>query len=345
MKTAFNLELMLLITTFSFVACSAPQYQHEGSLDRTQSMRVAVLPFIRLNGAEDIIKPGEDEPGTSLPVDRVPLLSTPLEQSPEEIIRDQVFQALSRTKLDLVSPTLIEDQFIHHNYTVNGGLDIARIYRTPPQELVELLECDALLYGTLVRWDREYYGLETVNEIELELKLVSGEGKTLYTAHASDNSSRGLSKIPTGFVSIVTGPLRGLDSKIIADLSRRMVEKMLSPLFVENRPAYLKTPPPAIYGATALVPTGNTIMPEQGLTVMLVGTPGLHASFSIDDVIKRVPMTERQSGHYLGKYYPLPSDHFINQPVTVYIRDKDGRETSQQLSVPPLSLLQPPGGI
>ena len=63
----------------------------------------------------------------------------------------------------------------------------------------------------------------------------------------------------------------------------------------------------------------------------MLGSGGSIATFSIGNQIENIPMVETTEGHYIGEYYPLPTDLFQSEPVTVRLVDSVGRETSQKV--------------
>ena len=180
------------------------------------------------------------------------------------------------------------------------------------------------------------YGLQSVNTVGIELKIVSGkDGEVLFSSEGSDSESRGISKVPTGISSIVIEPLLGLDSAIIVELSHKIVKKMLDPLNLMTRPEYLETGPPVIYASAN--EKANTISSSNPLVVVAMGTEHQSASFSIGTFNESIPMFERGPGRYYGEYIPLPGDTFLNQKISISLKDKYGRITKQETSQSPLS--------
>ena len=159
----------------------------------------------------------------------------------------------------------------------------------------------------------------------------------MFSSNSVDHDSRGLSKGPTGYTSLVVEPIRGLDNEIISDLARRVTSESLAPLFVKNRPEFLETSAPGIYASTHNAPN-NLIKQRRPLTVLMYGTSDLTASFSIGSVIENIPMTELARGHYLGVYYPLKTDKFQDQNVTVSLSDKFGRSSHQNIGLGSVTL-------
>lgn len=309
-------------------------FKHRLELDVTEPLRVAVLPFYQTDDSGAVVNPD-----TSIfLLDNIPGVSEELEDSPAVIIQKLVQSELRKTSLDMLTPVKVRTDLVHHGFTEGMTYDYAKILRTTPRALCEKLACDAVMYGRVTTWDRSYYGLQSVSTVGIELKLVRArDGALLFEAQSEDSDSRGLTKGPTGYSSLVIEPLRGLGNEIITDLARQVVERSVAPLIVANRPELLDTPPPGIYASAHDAPTG-TLEPGKPLTVVMIASGGQSASFSIGSAVENIPMTELDRGHYIGEFYPLPTDHFEAAPVYVYLTDRFGRSTRQRIGLSPVSL-------
>lgn len=325
---------IFFILILGFTAC-AGQYKESLNFNPEEPLRVAVLPFVQLDQENKIIE-GESR----LFTDNLDLDTNKGDLSPAQIVRKAVLSELSESGLDLVSSALVDIDLPHRGLASSDGkINLEKLLKTDPKQICnDFLNCDALLYGTIKRWDRSYYGVQSVNSIELELKLVSVvTNRVLFFATATDSESRGITKIPTGISSVVLEPLRGLDSEIIENLAQQMVAKMLKSLRIDSRPAFLESSPPVIY-ATSYFPEADRIDRNQPLIVLAYGSANQTATFSIGTVIKNIPMIERSPGHYYGEYLPLDLDRFSNSEVRVEIRDRFGRKSHEAIALGGISL-------
>lgn len=316
--------------------CSS-SYKPQLFFNPAEPIRIAVLPFVHVdsNGS-----PIEEDP--HLLIDNITLVSSKITRRPAEFMQGLVQSELSQASLDVVPPPIVDSLLHHSSYEVAGSkplrLDTARLLKADPKEICgSILSCDAVLYGTVTRWDRSYYGLESVATVGLDLKLVSANsGKLLFQTSAQDSDSRGITKGPTGFSNLVIEPLQGLDSEIITDLARSLVSKAIAPLTGHARPVFLTTPAPVIIAASHSGRSG-TISPKGRLLVVVYGSPGMTGSFDIGQAIQGVPLTERTKGHYVGEFIPLPTDSFTNAIVSTSLRDMAGRTTTHRLTRKPIS--------
>ncbi len=330
MKRSVTTLISIFLLSFiviSLTSCSGT-YEHELAVSPTEPLRLAVLPFRFKN------KDGQEiaEPTSNVLLDSVnPLASVPT-GSATQVARRLVEQELTRTSFDLLNPFLIEAEAAHHGFTdPNGMFMAAKIQSVSPEEWCgEVLKCDAVLFGTVNRWDRSYYGLESVNSVDLELSIYSGKtGKRLFYSHGIDSERRGVSGGPTGFADLLIEPLKGLDAGIIEELAQKVVEKMVKPLrAIEAKDASKDATPPGIYAAGHdsldghVRPAGKiSNSTSQRLVVLMYGNSKKEASFSIGNTIRNIPMIEKSPGHYVGEYIPLESDTFSNEAVTVTLHD------------------------
>jgi hypothetical protein len=133
----------------------------------------------------------------------------------------------------------------------------------------------------------------------------------------------------------VLEPIKGLDSQINVDLSRKVVTQMLKPLDTTQSPEFLQSEAPAIFGASHDVTDGVL---KKELVVVMMGSPAQTASFSIGKKIRDIPMFERSPGHYYGEYLPWAGESFGPSDVTTSLKDKFGRVTFKKIALAPVAL-------
>lgn len=327
------MRFFLILLCFLVSAC-AGTYTHTIDFNPSEPLRIAVLPFLTVDSDG---KPKEEE--GRLVLDNLALVSSALEATPSQIVRKFTINQLSKTGLDIVSSALIDIDLPHRGYgTADGKLDTIKVNGESAKALcTTFLDCDAVLYGKVTRWDRSYYGIQSVNTVGIELKLVSARtGKTIFEGKGEDSESRGITKIPTGLSSVVLEPIKGLDSEIIVSLANSVVRQVLEPLDVSKRAEFLETAPPAIFASSH--DAKGKVSSHTPLIVVMFASPGSTGSFSIGTSVTDLPMIERAPGHYYGEYVSLPGDSFKNEPVVVSVTDSFGRTTKQEISKDSISL-------
>lgn len=329
-------KLLISISTLFLCSCSGI-YKSKLDFSAAESIRVAVLPFVQVNEEDEAIEPESD-----FLIDDVSVVSYKLTETPAVYFRKLVQNELNNTGLDVLSPAVVDSNLSHNNFddmTRVPPVNADKARRASAQELCsKVFSCDAVLYGKIKRWSRRYYGIQSVNSVSLEIKIISAkDGRELFSSIAEDSESRGISKGPTGFSDLVIAPIEGLDNKIITGLAQKVVKEMLTPLKIDNRPEFLNSTAPAIF-ASAHDATKGVVSKDDSLTVLVFGSSKDIASFSIGNVIENVPMVEKDRGHYIGKYFPLPNDSFSNQNVFVALTDEFGRTTKQRIGTASISL-------
>lgn len=329
------LHTFFIVLVAGLFACSG-KYNSEVNFNVGEPLRVAVMPFARVNMSGKIVPSKE-----SLFLDKVNSGDSNVENNVPEFIRTLVQTELRNSGLDVVEPFLINVELPHHGFVKkSGSLDLKKIFSTPPSELCShFITCDAVLFGRVTDWDRNYFAIQSVNTVGVDLQLVSARtGKVLFRSTAKDSESRGITKGPTGISDLVLEPIKGLDIDVIEGLSRKVVRKMLLPLMVENRPEFLAAELPSIYAVSHDASTG-ILKPSGHLTVLMFASPKMTASFSIGERVLNVPMVEKSPGDYVGDYYPLQGSVLNSEEVSVSLVDRFGRTTSKIINRPPLSLI------
>lgn len=319
-----------------FSGCSG-SYKHSLSFNPAEPIRVAVLPFAQVDDSGGLVQADEN-----YLIDDVGLVSSKLKLTPAQFVQNVVQSELAKTSLDVVAPALVEATLVHNGFATTGSnpvtLDLSKVFAADPRFIcTRLISCDAVLYGKVLTWDRDYYGIQTINTVEVELKLISAHnGKVLFQTTAKDSDSRGITKGPTGFSNLVIEPIKGLDNSIITELASEVVEKGVAPLNLRTNQGGLSTAPPAIIAAAHNAETGR--IPVGGkLTVIILGSPGQTATFSVGKRVTGIPLIERTPGQYVGEYIPLENDSFKNERVIVSLKDDAGRASQDPLPGPSIS--------
>jgi len=329
---SYALSICLLV----ILSACTPKLKYKLKFNPEHHLRIAVMPFSQVDKNGAVIPSNELMPPTSnLLIDKVGLISSTPRETPTRYVRTLVQNAVRSSQLDLVNPLLIEIGLPHHGFGKGDGtFDVVKIQETTSSELcTHFLQCDAILIGKIHRWERNYYGIQSVNSVDIELVIRSSQDNSvLYQARLRDTDSRGIAGGPTGISDLLLEPIRGLDYEIIEDLARSVVTRLVRPLMADkeasNQAGYHHLP--SIYAAThnaASAPLGS----RGRFDVLLYGSPGVVASFRIGDLSGELPLIERSPGHYSGKYFGQPYEHFSTQPVFVKIQNRAGAIVEQKI--------------
>lgn len=281
--------------------CAGVTHARAPGLDARVDRRVAVLPFAARHDG--------DHPGAvplALLVDALPLLHEPsaaAERGPERL-RARVHAELeARTGFELVPLPAIDAGL------AAAGLDVASVgsldgpgRARAARRLGEATGADALLFGVVTAWGREFWGLQAHATVGVALELRdAATGEVLFVSEAEDTAHSGVSQLP---LPIVTDPLevpawlllellRGLSTsmflRLADDVAALAVEGLSAHPEDDDGPA---APPRVELAAASLDPAGP-------LVVVARGTPGALAAFRVA-AGGWIPMAECAPGTYRG---------------------------------------------
>jgi hypothetical protein len=334
-------RLRRVLTTLSF--CSVffgcgPQITRSLNFNPTEPLRLAVLPF--LYQEEGKMQAEVAPPTSNLLIDSInPLASAP-NGTPTQLVRSYFHDELLRTSFDVVPQFAVEASLAHAGFTNKKGEFLQqKIHALSPSQICkQLMDCDAVLYGIVREWDRNYYGIESVSSVDIDITIRSARtGEVMFAARGTDSDRRGITGGPTGFSDLLIEPIKGLDSDNIEKLAQQTVKALLEPLAVktaEHSPQSL-----SIY-AVASDGKAGVLTPSDSLLVLLYGSSQQQASFSIGTAIQNVPMVEKFPGHYVGEYFPLAGEDFHDAMITVELRDPAGRSSVSVVPETRLTLKQ-----
>lgn len=293
-----------LFVCMAVLSGCAKSYKITGDFNPADPIRVAVLPFYQIVDG----KPNGEEFGAALAIDDVPLLSSKPINSPAAFVEEGVRTALNRTGMEVVNPAFVRLQLGHHGFVRERKLSVPVLLESTPQKLGDLLLADALLYGVVTDWSRSYYGLESINTVGFELRLVrAADGAELWKASVKESQGRGLSGIPTGFSSLVLEPLKGLDEKNIEQLALKVVTKTFEPLMVKRKAQEANSSGPVIFGAVAFArahvgsSTASSSEKPSRVIFLAVATPGKRVSAKLPLQGLEYALLEGEPGHYTAE--------------------------------------------
>lgn len=287
-----------------------------------EPLRVLILPFAQIDKEEKLTS----ENGELL-IDEVPLLSSKLENTPGELLRQYVTEELTHSPLEIISPFLVNLELPHHGFSFpDESINFEKLYRTPAKELCNhFLDCDAVLYGHVTEWERNYYGIESVLNVGLKLKLVGAKNEAvLYEAIAKKSDRSGLTGGPTGLSDLLIEPLKGLDSEKLSRVAEKVAVSATRGLSYHSE---LERSPAPIILAASHTPNHLSSKSPSPLLVLAYGTAGCQALFSVGAPAKWIPMIEVEPGQYVGEYHPFSDEVISKAPVRVELKSKIGRST------------------
>lgn len=329
------MKSLLTILLIGFLSACSATHTHSGVIDPDSTLRVAIMPFVF-----ESQQPETARPTANLVIESVnPLASKPT-GLPTQVARRLVEGRLTRdTSYDLIDPFITEIQLMHEGYANDQGeFRVKKIQSEDPKTLCNnVVLCDAVLFGTIKEWDSDYYGIEAVNTIDIEVKLVSAHtGKVIFDSRSQDEERCGISGGPTGFADIALAPIECVSAQSQEALAAKVVADIFAPFRDLKAKNQNGSSPPAIY-ASAHTITDGIVGSNETVTVLLYATPGVEASFSVEPIISDIPMIEKSEGHYVGEYIPYADDFFQHSEITITLKDKYQRVSKAKVSGLPIS--------
>jgi hypothetical protein len=330
------LTRLALLPLVLLAGCASHAMELAPGFDPRAPRRVAVLPF-----CDDSTGDGASAVPLALLLDEAPVLSDESLEAARaaQVMRVKVHQALGRTALEVVPLTVIDTLAAHHRLDVAATYDGDR--EAAARRLGEALGADAVLFGTVTEWSRDYYGLETHLAAGLELELRDTiSGAVLFTGRARDVERIGLSQlsIPIATTPVEAGVYLALDPILgLANTGFGRLSDVVSGQAIEG------LAPSAEARAAAPAPTLRVVAhsadrplePGDSLVVIALGDPGARATFAVGD-LPEVPMAEVAPGTYRGEVVISAAHRLTGAPLRVRLLSAELRSTTMTLARPPV---------
>lgn len=305
--------LLLAAAALATSGCTTT-YQRGPEIDTSAPLRVAVLPFVDASSGDLITS----RPFTAA-LDRLPVLGSEYLETPATALRNRVIANLKRSSFDLINPSIVDQKLQANELYEVGRL---QAMRARPGELGRLLKADLVVFGRLLKWDRQYYAVETVVRVAARLTIVDVESeREVYASQQVESSNRGVSGGPTGISDIVSQPIFGLSNSAFRRLNSDLARKLTEPLIAGGEVGQV---PPFI--AAAVRSEGA----DGALEVLMVGSPGGRAHMQVGVGGPMVPLVEVGEGRYRGSYLPAEGES-VDAPSIGLSLERKGRKTTTRL--------------
>ncbi|MCJ7618194.1 MAG: DUF799 family lipoprotein [Desulfobacterales bacterium] len=210
---------------------------------------------------------------------------------------------------------------VDHELRKAGLYEPDEINKIPPEKFKEILNVDAVIYGTISNFDKLFAGMYSQVSAGAEIKMYDTKGHFLWSGkHVAKIHEGGIPTTPLGIVStIIYTSLNIRDVQLLRacdDLFRDMVKTIPVKTFADA------SRPPII---NILVQDSKGLPKKAGdeIKVVIKGDPGMLAWFDIGDYKKGIDMKEVEPGGYVGTYRVVPGDN-INETIIGYLSDDSG---------------------
>ncbi|MBU4066765.1 MAG: DUF799 family lipoprotein [Proteobacteria bacterium] len=225
---------------------------------------------------------------------------------------------------------------VDHELRKAGLYDQDAINKTPPEKFKEILNVDAVIFGTISNFDKLFAGVYSQVSVGAEIKMYDTQGHFLWSGtHVARIHEGGISTTPVGIVaSIIAAAINIRDIQLLRacdDLFRDMVKTIPAVKYAE---ALLK---PHIE-MLAQDSKGEPKKAGDIIKVALKGNPGMQAWFDMGGFKKGIDMAEVEPGGYVGSYRVVPGDNIKDVVVTGYLSDDAGNTTSRVDAIQTITL-------
>ncbi|MBU4344423.1 MAG: DUF799 family lipoprotein, partial [Proteobacteria bacterium] len=211
---------------------------------------------------------------------------------------------------------------VDHLLRKAGLDDPVTISNTSPEALKEILNVDAVIFGTISNFDKLFAGIYSQVSVGAEIKMYDTQGHSLWTGkHVARIHEGGISTTPIGIVaSIIAAAMNIRDIQLLRacdDLFRDMVKTIPTIKYAEA----LKKPRIEMLAQDS---KGEPRKAGDIIRVALKGDPGMQAWFDMGGFKKGIDMAEVEPGGYVGSYRVVPGDNIKDVVVTGYLSDDAG---------------------
>ena len=299
--------------------------------------RIAIMPFEVSADEDGFITESLAPLGALLKLEGVSDDAPPLEQA-ATVMRRAVAGHLTSGPMQVAELWVTDTELAHHDISPEEARDPDNAAR-----IAEILDVQGVLYGDIFRWNRSYYLVEARQTVGLRLRLVEGlTREELFFSERSETRAAGVTGGPTGQVSALTSPIKGLSGSTLVKLARSVAYggamdlsggDLSEQLSVEEARGDV---PRISFASVISNGEAGRYATGEALRVVAVGTADQQVTFDIGRFATSIPMTQSSvddgprgaRGTYVGSYVLQPGDVAANLPVYVTIRSPEGRSVS-----------------
>jgi len=221
---------------------------------------------------------------------------------------------------------MIHWQDVDRRLQLGGYEDAAAISTLAPQELMNLLGVDGLIYGNITHYDKTFAGIYARISVGVELKFINRNAETVWrVTDVRRSHAGGLSASPVGLLMNALAAANHLRGDInlfrtADDLGRDLAKDMPEPaaLSQKAKPKILQV---VHSGVGKYLKYGDT------LEIAMEGDPDLTAAARIEG-IGVVDLEEQEPGQYSGKLVIDKKHQVEDIVVTGLLQDQFGQSAS-----------------
>lgn len=333
-RAAAPCVLVALLAAVS-AGCGSQTFKKSEGFDPRVPLRVAVLPFVDRSTGDNLVS----KPFTGA-LDLVPVLSDDslAKQNAATIMRINFAENLRRTPLDVVDLHVVDSILARRKIQALPAYEGNRVGEA--RRLGAALGVDAVCFGEVLEWDRQYYVVESVAFAGLKIQLrETTTGAILFESEVRDTEASGVSKLPIATdaagaaAALIVEPIKGLRISVLGqladDISRQIVEGL-----VPSAEARAAAKAPRIHFVAHS--SQGALGPGDRLIVVAIGDPGARATFRLSGGLPELPMSESAPGCYQGSFTLSKSHILKNESVTVRLVSRELLASTFTVARPPI---------
>ncbi|MHC4269254.1 MAG: GNA1162 family protein [Planctomycetota bacterium] len=195
------------------------------------------------------------------------------------------------------------------------------------QELGNILEVDAVISGEVTSFGKTFALLYYDFYAGLKARMVNCRTeKLIWESHDTVHQREG--SVPTSPIGLAAAVVKNivlinLDQMEDVKVSSVLCTKMINT--IPNLPEITESGP----GIQVLVHNGagKLLRPGESLKVVLIGEPGLIATWDVPPVIKDFHLEEKEPGIYVGAYTVKPGDNLFAGQIVGSIQSETGAKS------------------
>lgn len=208
-----------------------------------------------------------------------------------------------------------------------------------PQELGQLLDVDAVIFGEVTSLGKIFALVYSDNKAGLKARMVKCDsGEAIWQLEHEIHIEEG--DVPLSVIGLATTLLRTAITHSQATHIKAASELCMQVVSTIPNPPAVTEPPPRI---NALVHNGagKLLRPGEYLKVALIGEQGYKATWSLPPLVEDLPMKEKEPGVYIGAYRIKSNDRLPRGRLIGYLASETGSGSQWEDTLGALKIGEP----
>jgi len=211
---------------------------------------------------------------------------------------------------------------VDRTLTKAGLVDAVRAGEASYNDLCQAVGADAIVLGDVTAYGKMFAVLYGHRQVTLKAEMIHCTSGKVFWKNEETVLERDVA-VSFDVVGIALGIVKNLVSHANANILNTASELSMKIVSTIPNPLEVAEPPPRIQ-MMLHNGSGKFISPGDELRMVLVGDPGLDASWRPTKDIDDLPLVEQSPGMYIGAYTVLGSDKVVNGHPIGFLTSKKG---------------------